>query len=330
MRCYLRTAVIVSALLLGTPVFAAEKVVFQLSWLPGGDRAVFYLAVQSGLFAAEGLDVQLLAGKGTTDAMTKLATGVADMAEGVFDALLTAKVQNDIPVKAVMPVFTKMPDGLETTSDSGITSLRDLAGKKVAMATFTSSSGPWPFLLRMNGVDPAQVNLTKVDANALAAMLATGQVDAIVHYVVNAPATALILAEAKKTLRVIPWSEYGLAGYSTSILVSDKVLATRRDAVVKVTRAMRKAELMMRADPDAAAAAAKQLVPQLDLPVTQMMVKATLPLMFNENTEKDGLGVFSPTLVKTTWEWVAKQQNVPMDKLDPIASVDFTIAKVQM
>lgn len=329
MHC-LRSAVLVAALLLAAPVMAAEKIVFQLAWLPGGDRAMFYLAVQSGLFAAEGLDVQLLGGKGTSDALTKLATGVADMAEGTFDALLTAKVQNDIPVKAVMPIFTKMPDGLETTVESGITSLKDLAGKKVAIGQFTSSIGPWPILLRMNGVDPGQVNLTKVDANALAPMLATGQVDAIVHFVVMAPSTAAVVGEAKKTLRVIPWSEYGLTGYSSSILVSENMLSARRDAVIRFTRAIGKANLMMRADPDAAARAAKQMVPQLDVLSTQMMVKATLPLIFNENTEKDGLGVFSPALVKTTWEWVAKQQNVPLDKLDPMASVDLTIVKVQM
>jgi NitT/TauT family transport system substrate-binding protein len=169
-----------------------------------------------------------------------------------------------------------------------------------------------------------------VDPNALAAMLATGQVDAIVSYVINAPSTAPILAEAKKTLRVLPWSEYGLEGYSTSILASEKTLATRRDAVIKFTNAVRKANLMMRADPAAAAAAAKAQAPQLDLAVTEGMVKATLPLMFNENTERDGLGAFAPALVKTTWEWVAKQQNVPLDKLDPLASVDLTIAKVQM
>jgi hypothetical protein len=37
--------------------------------------------------------------------------------------------------------------------------------------------------------------------------------------------------------------------------------------------------------------------------------------------------VFSPALVKTTWDWVAKQANVPTDRLDPMSAVDVTVAK---
>jgi len=327
MRVWLKAAVLGSALLAAGQASAAEKIVFQFGWLPGGDRAAYYLASQAGLFAAEGLEVQLLAGKGSTDALTKIATGVADMGEGGLDALLTAKVQSDVPVTAVMPVYTKMPDALATTVESGIKSLKDVAGKKVATSPFTSSNGPWPFLLQMNGVDPAKVQLIKADPNALAPMLATGQVDAIIQYVTNAPGTGVILKEAKKTLHMIPWANYGLTGYSSSIFVSNKVLATRREAVIKFTRALKKAEQMMRDDPDKAAAAVKAMVPEVDLAITQGLAKSTIPLIFNENTERDGLGVFSPALVKTTWEWVVKQQNTSPEKLDPMASVDLQIAK---
>jgi len=71
----------------------------------------------------------------------------------------------------------------------------------------------------------------------------------------------------------------------------------------------------------------KKLVPEVDLNITKGLAKATLPLIFNENTDRDGLGVFSPAIVKTTWEWVAKQQNVPLDKLDPMSAIDVNIAK---
>ncbi len=56
-------------------------------------------------------------------------------------------------------------------------------------------------------------------------------------------------------------------------------------------------------------------------------MKATPPLIFNEMTQKDGLGIFSPDLVKTTWEWVAKAENVAIDKLDLLSAVDLAIAK---
>jgi NitT/TauT family transport system substrate-binding protein len=315
------------ALLATTAGRAAEKVTMQFGWLPGGDRAAYYVAKEHGLFAAEGLEVRLMSGRGSNEAITKVATGVADFAEGGLDALLRAKLTNNVPVTAVMPVYSKAPDALVTTSASGIKSLRDVAGKKVATSPFTSSNGPWPFLLQSNGVDPAKVTLIKADPTALAPMLATGQVDAIIQYVTNAPATSSILKEANKTMVMLPWTEYGLDGYSSSLFVSHKTLATRRDVVVRFVRALKKAEVMMQADPDKAAAAVKASVPEIDLEITAALVRSTLPLIFNDNTKRDGLGVFSPALVKTTWEWVAKQENVSPDKLDPMSAVDMELSK---
>jgi NitT/TauT family transport system substrate-binding protein len=305
---------------------ADESVTMQLGWIPGGDRAFYYLAKDSGLFAAEHLDVRILPGKGATDSITKLATGAADFGEAGLDAVLTAKIQGEVPVKVVMPLFTVAPDGLTTTTDSGIRSLKDLEGKSVATSPFTSSNGPWPFLLRLNGVDPDKVRLVKADPAALMPMLAAGQIDAIIQFVNNEPLVGKVLRENNKQSVVLPWSQYGLEGYSNSICVSDKTLATRRDLVVRFIRALRKAILMTRDDPARAVAALKNAVPQIDAATTEEVTRASLPLMFNANTTRDGLGVLSPALVKTTWEWAAKEQGAALDKLDPMQAVDLTIA----
>lgn len=325
---FVRFGLVASLMLLtGNIANAADKVTMQFGWLPGGDRAAYYIAKNDGLFAAEGLDVTLIPGKGSNDAITKVATGVADFGEGGLDAILRAKLHNNVPVAAVMPVYSEAPDALITTAASGVKSLKDVAGKKVATSPFTSSNGPWPYLLKLNGVDPAKVKLIKADPSALTPMLATGQVDAIIQYVTNAPADAAILKKAGKKMVMLPWVKYGLSGYSSSVFVSNKTLATRRGIVVRFVRALKKAELMMKADPAKAAAAVKASVPEIDLAITEAVAKATLPLMFNDNTTRDGLGVFSPKIVKTTWKWVAKEEKVSPDKLDPMSAVDLTISK---
>jgi len=326
MRFPIAPSILALSLVLAPSAFAADAVTFQFSWLPGGDRAAYYLAVEEGLFAEEDLDVTLVAGRGSSDAITKVATGAADLGEGGLDALLTAKLEGDIPVIAVMPVYTKAPDGLVTTTESGITGIADLAGKRVGTSPFTSSNGPWPFLLSANGVDPETVETTQADANALPAMLATGQVDAIIQYVTNAPGSAAVLAEAGKEQVTIPWADYGLDGYSASIFVNAGFLENNRDVVIRFARALRKAEEMMQADPALAAAAVKAAIPEIDLAVTEEMVDATLPLIFNDSTEAAGLGVYDPARIATTWEWVAQQKDVPVDALDPMASVDLGIA----
>jgi NitT/TauT family transport system substrate-binding protein len=76
-----------------TAAMAAEKVTFMIDWLPAGDKAVPYLGVQKGLFAAEGLEVTIQSGRGSSDVVTKLATGSVDMGTGGLAALLQAKAQ---------------------------------------------------------------------------------------------------------------------------------------------------------------------------------------------------------------------------------------------
>jgi NMT1/THI5 like len=118
------------ALLGQEPAFAQEKILYLNDWLPAGDKAPVYIAVAKGLFAAEGLEVTIQSGRGSSDVVTKLGTGVADMGQGGISALLQAKSQSGIPVTAIYSIYTKQPDAIFTSEGSGISSLKDLAGKK--------------------------------------------------------------------------------------------------------------------------------------------------------------------------------------------------------
>ncbi len=146
------------ALLLGAnaPAVAAEKIVFMIDWLPAGDKAVPYLGVQQGLFAAEGLEVTIQSGRGSSDVVTKLGTGAADLGTGGLAALLQARAQTPVAVKALASIYTLQPDAIFTTEGSGISTLKDVAGKTVATATFSSSNVSWPLVLKANGIDPAR------------------------------------------------------------------------------------------------------------------------------------------------------------------------------
>src|SRR5690606_27448266 len=108
-RRYLLTAVLVS---MTAGVQAADKIRWLNDWLPAGDKAIIYLAVEKGLFAAEDIEVEIMSGRGSSDVVTKLATGAADMGTGGLSALLQAKAGATVPVTAVLSVYTKQPDAV--------------------------------------------------------------------------------------------------------------------------------------------------------------------------------------------------------------------------
>jgi NitT/TauT family transport system substrate-binding protein len=304
---------------------AAEKITFMIDWLPSGDKAVPYLGVQKGLFAAEGLEVVIQSGRGSSDVVTRLGTATADIGTGGLSALLQAKAENKVPVKAVYAIYTQQPDAIFTTEGSGLTTLKDVAGKKIATATFSSSNVTWPLLLQANGIDPAKVELLKADPGALAPMLAAGRVVATINWTTVAPAFVKPLAETGKKIKIIPWSQFGYEGYGLSVFVSEKMLAERPDAVKKFLRAYAKATDLAIADPKAAAGALKTMVPEIDEAVAEQQFTASVPLMVNDIAKTNGVGTFEKALLAKTWEWTAKAQNMPLDKLDPETAVDRSL-----
>jgi NitT/TauT family transport system substrate-binding protein len=305
-----------------TAAVAADKITFMIDWLPAGDKAVPYLGVQKGLFAAEGLDVTIQSGRGSSDVVTKLGVGSADIGTGGLAALLQAKAESKVPVKGIMSLYTLQPDAIFTTEGSGINTLKDVVGKKVATATFSSSNVPWPLVLQANGIDPASVSLLKVDPAALAPMLASGQVAATINWTVVAPAFEKPLAETGKKLKMIEWSKYGFDGYGLSVFASEKMLSEKSAIVKKFLRAYAKANAMAMADPKAAAAALKSMVPEVDTAVAEKEFAASIPLMVNDIAKANGAGAFEKKLLAKTWEWTAKGQGLPLDKLDPESAVD--------
>jgi len=61
-------------------VAAADKVSVRLNWIPGSEHGYFYLAKEKGWYAAAGIDLEIIAGSGSTVAVTTVGSGSTDFA----------------------------------------------------------------------------------------------------------------------------------------------------------------------------------------------------------------------------------------------------------
>jgi NitT/TauT family transport system substrate-binding protein len=301
---------------------AADKVDFLIDWVPSGEEAYPYVGVQERFFAQEGLDVTIRVGRGSVDVITKLATGTADFAMAAIGPLMAAAAQGPIPVKAVFSIYNKQPDANFTVKGSGITSIKDLAGRTIGTATFSSSNTIWPVFAAMNGLDVAKINLQKVEVNTLAPLLAAGKIDATINWVTASPGTASVVKKAGKELVILPWSQYGLEGYGASLMASGRVIKERPELTARMVRAFAKSVAFVAVNPMGAAKALKAMVPDIDLETDAAECEIAGGLIKNEISEKNGMGTYESTLLAKTWEWVAKAQNFPIDKLNPNTVVD--------
>ena len=312
-----RLAAAMFVILISAEAFAADKVIYQLDWLPSGEETFPYVAQREGYFAAANLDVEIRIGRGTTDVLAKMATGNAEFGSGGLGGLMQGAAQGPMPVKAVLSIFNKQPDAIFTYEGSGIRTIKDLAGRTVATATFTSSNALWPVIASLNGLDISKVNLVKTDPTATAAMVANGKADALINWVTSGGEIEAVLKETGKKMVVLPWSQFGLDGYGLSIFATDAMIANHPDVVARFLAACEKGIQFSIANPEAAAKDLKAAVPIVDLEPAIVEVKTTIPVTKNEISEKYGMGTFNPALVQDTWKWIAKSQSYPLDKLDP-------------
>lgn len=310
-----------SLALVAGAALADDAVVLQTDWLASGDKAFVYVGKTKGFFEEEGLDVTIRTGRGSNDAITKLATGSADFATGAFSALIAAAAESPIGVKAIYSVYSKQPDATVVLADSDIQTLADLKGHTLAVAPMSGSSAVRNLVLRENGLADGDIDIKQVEPAVQAAMLASGQVDAIDSWVTTAPVAISLLASQGKEARILPWAQFGLEGYGLAVYTSDKMLAERPDVVARFLRALDKSVRFMAADPEAAARQVAELEPQIDVDIAIAQAKAAAPLIENDISARDGLGNFNPEILRNNWKTVALSQGYPLDKIDPMSLV---------
>ncbi|QUX95495.1 hypothetical protein C0J08_08695 [Marinomonas sp. CT5] len=325
MKAAKKTAIrltLLASIISSTSVMAADQVTFQLDWLPGGDKAPVYVGIQQGFFADEDLEVKIASGRGSTDALTKMATGQSDIGSSDIGALMAAKAQADVPVVAVYPYFTQAPHAFFVLKSSGIKSIKDLKGKKVATSPFTSSNAFLPLVLKQNGLSESDIKLVKSDPGALAPMMITGNADAIIAWVTN---TALYDAQAKgagKELIEMPWSNSGLSLYSSSVLASERFLKERPDVAKRFIKAFAKSIKFTYAHPDQAGIDLHKMVPEVDASIVSAQIKSIYNLVYNDVTKQDGFGNFTDERIQKTWEYVAEANGLSTDAIDPKTAVN--------
>lgn len=296
---------------------ALDKVTFQLDWLPGGDKAGVYVCIVEKICEKAGLEISIEPGRGSSEAITKMATGSSDVGTAGLGALMAAKATEDVPVTAVMTMFNMGPHAFYTTKDKGISTLTDVKGKAIATSPFTSSNVYLPLVLADNGLSEDDITLTKSDPATLGPLLMTGQADAIVAWLTDVSRYTGQAKEAGKEIVILPWADAGLELYSASLMASDKFLAERPEVAKRFVAAFKESLEFAKANPDKAGAAVAAIVPELTAENTTGSWLDASKLVYNEVTEKFPLGTFDAGRVAATWERVALSQGLDPAAIDP-------------
>src|SRR6202035_1799917 len=101
-----------------------------------GRHSYFYVALDKGYYKAEGLNVTILRGQGSIDAIKKVASGAATIGFADAGSLTLARSNDSIPVKMLAIVYATPPQAIFALADKGIKTPKDLEGKTLADTAF--------------------------------------------------------------------------------------------------------------------------------------------------------------------------------------------------
>lgn len=278
-----------------------------------GRHAYFYVALDKGYYKAEGLDVTILRGQGSADAIKKVASGAAAFGFADAGSLVLARGNDKVPVKMVAVVYATPPQAIFTLADSGIKTPKDLEGKTLADTASSSVRLLFPAFAEAAGIDAAKVTWVAADGAALSSILATKRADGIGQFLVGEPLVEK--ATAPNRVTALAYKDAGLNFYSNGLIASEDVIAKDPAMVRGFVRATLKGMKEAFANPAEAAEIMHKYQKQIDPAVIEGEMKLVEKLA---TVPGQPLGKIDPARVKQTVDVVAKYftLNAPVDPKD--------------
>jgi NitT/TauT family transport system substrate-binding protein len=279
---------------------AADKITFVTDFGYNGRHAYYFVALEKGYYARQNLDVDIVRGQGSADAVKQVAAGTAQMGFADTAAVILGRGNDQIPTKLVAIVYAKPPHAIFVLKDSGISKPKDLEGKKIADTAFSAVPKLFDAYAKAAKIDGSKVTWLVATSDALPGMLKTGRADGIGQFTVGAPLLAKVAAPQE--IHALAYADVGLDLYGNGIIASDALLRSNPDLVKRFVTATLQGLKDAIANPQEAGAIMHKHHRQVeaDIATAETRIVGTL-------TQQEGvpLGTLVPERVKKSIDLVA-------------------------
>ncbi|HMR33534.1 MAG TPA: ABC transporter substrate-binding protein [Geminicoccaceae bacterium] len=175
----MRTAALALGLLLfALPAQAADKLTVVLDWFVNPDHGPLIIAREKGFFAAEDLDVELIAPADPNDPPKLVAARQADIAVS-YQPQLHLQVQEGLPLVRFGTLVATPLNSLVVLADGPVKSIADLRGRKIGFSVGGFEEALLGGMLAGHGLKLDDVELVNVNFSLSPALIA-GKVDAVI------------------------------------------------------------------------------------------------------------------------------------------------------
>ncbi|MGW6173463.1 ABC transporter substrate-binding protein [Arthrobacter sp. NPDC055138] len=258
---------------------------------PVADQASVFIAIDEGFFEDEGLEVTAQPAQGGAAAVPAMIAGDMQAAFATYPSFLLAQSGGvGINIVAEGVRGNEESNGVYVKADSGINSIEDLEGKKVAVNTLKNTGElTIKVLMEEAGMDVSKVEFLELPFPDMVPTLQSGGVDAV--WLVEPFQTAANEAGAKKLFANFsgPTAGVPLSGLG---MTADFVKANPNTTAAFI-RALEKANALLAENPDAA----REIVPTYSKTTPELAAKIKLPEWVAGSASAENLEVWNEIMV---------------------------------
>lgn len=315
-RVFMILLIIPALLLACSPQEAPQEVVqinLPMGYIPDPQYAPFYVAVERGYFAEEGIELTFDYSF-ETDGMALVGANKRPFAIVSGDQVILARAQ-DLPVVYVLEWFQRFPIAVVSKSNAGITSPQELVGRAVGLPGFFGASYVgYLGLLAAVGLPPEDVDASDIGFTQIESLL-TDKVEAVVVYANNEPVQLVGIGEEVNIIYVADYIDMVANG----IITNETVLQENPELVESFVRATLRGLTDTLADPEAAFEISKAYVEGLD-DSRKPVLQASLSMW-----QTDNLGMTTAASWQQTQDVLlgAGQLDAPVTNLEAAFTNEF-------
>jgi NitT/TauT family transport system substrate-binding protein len=222
----------IAALLCASSSWAATTIKFANDWKWEGPAAPLLQALDNGWYKDAGLDVSMDTGRGSREAIPRVASGTYQMGSADINSLIKFRDKNpDIKVTAVMMIYNAPPFAIIGRKSLGVTSPKDLEGKTLGAPAPDGAYAQWKAFVKANNIDASKVTIENVGFPVREPMLAQGKVDAITGFSFSSYINLKSKGVGADDISLILMSDHGLDLYGNVIIVNPDFAKSNPDAV---------------------------------------------------------------------------------------------------
>ncbi|MEM7723380.1 MAG: ABC transporter substrate-binding protein [Pseudomonadota bacterium] len=294
-----------ATLLVATPLAAQNTdIAFALDWRFEGPSAPYFLAIDNGYFADQGLNVEVTAGQGSLDALPKVASGAFPIGFADINSLIRFVDQNpDAPVTAVMMTYDSPPFSIVGRVSQGISGIEDLEGSVLGAPPPDGAWAQFPILAEVNGIDVSTITVEPVGFPTREPMLAQGEVDSVTGFNFSSYLSLARLGIPEDDITTIMFADHGVELYGNAIIVNTDFAEANPEVVTGFLTAVAQGWQAAIDDPAAGAAAVITRNPAGDVDLEQRRLELAIDAnVLTDYVLENGMGGIDTDRMATALE----------------------------